>query len=180
MGREVSSCRTWELTCIRLSCLHASKVCYKQLTCRLQDQKGSLQMLPETTDLLLTMRLNIGVKSQAKGLSPADSPPWHSLAKYCDFIILRLPHQLYIYCITSHNQPSTRRDFSRKPYLRECAMNASDSLKCMKPSASAHVSFFREPACIISIYVFHHGNEMSMILICVMICLSSIPDGILN
>lgn len=152
--------------------MHACKVSYKQLTCGVQDQKGSLQMLSETTDLLLTMRLKIGLESQGKGLSPADSPPWHSLAKYCDLIILTLPHQLYIYCITSHNQPSTQRDFSRKPYLRECAMNTSGSLKCMKPNASAHVSFFREPASIISIYVVHRGNEMSVILICVMICLS--------
>lgn len=172
MGREARSCR--ELTCIRSSGLHTTKVCYKQLTCRVQDQKGSLKMLSGTTNLLLTMRLKIGLESQAKGLSPTDSPPWHSPVKYCDFIILTLPHQLYISCTTSHNQPSTQRDFSRKPFLRECSMNTSDSLKCMKPNASAHISFFREPASIITTYVFHHGNEMSMILICVLICLSVI------
>lgn len=168
MGREASSCRTWELTFIRSSGLHATKVCYKQMICKVQDQKGSLQMLSETMDLVLTMRLNIGLESQVKDISLADSPPWHVLAKYCD---LSIPHQLHI-CTRSHNQPSTQRGFKRKPYLRECAMNTNDSLKCMKPNASAHVSFFREPASVTSICVFHRGNEMSMILICAMICLS--------
>lgn len=171
MGREASSCRTWELTFIRWNGLHASKESYKQRTCRVQDRKGGIQMLTEKTDLVLTMRLNIGLESQVKGLSPADSPPWHSLAKDCDLSILTHHHQLHI-CTTSHNQPSTQRGFNRKPYLREFAMDTSDSLKCMKPNASADVSFFRKPASVISIYVFHRGNEMSMILICAMICLS--------